>query len=130
MACNDKPPFKNQNFYESLCHALDGIYTIYKEERNFRKHLIVALLTISLGFLFSLSIQEWLWLLLAIFAVLVLEMVNTVVENTVDLIVDYHYHPLAKKIKDIAAGAVLMTSLFALIIGGIIFSSKIIALLV
>ena len=130
MVCKDKSPFKNKNFIESLGHAVDGIKVIFKEERNFRKHLLVSLLVVFWGMMCSLSCFEWLWLFVAIFSVLILEMLNTVVENMVDLIVDYHYHPLAKKIKDIAAGAVLLTSLFAAIVGGIIFISHFIKLFI
>lgn len=129
MACNDKKQTtKNHNFMLSLKHALEGIVVIYREERNFRKHLLAALIIVILGLLFKLHQQEWLWLFVAIFAVLILEMLNTIIENVVDLIVDYQFHPLAKKIKDIAAGAVLMTALFAVIVGGLIFIPHVIHL--
>lgn len=123
MACNDKDKqvTKNTNFIMSLRHALDGLVAIFKDERNFRKHLVVSVLVVILGIIFHLKPDEWLWIVVAIFAVLILEMVNTIIENMVDLIVDYRYHPLAKKIKDIAAGAVLVTAVFATIIGVLIF---------
>lgn len=128
MACNDKDKqvTKNTNFLMSLRHALDGLVDIYREERNFRKHLVVAILVVIAGLVVHLYTWEWLWMIVAIFAVIILEMVNTIIENVVDLIVDYKYHPLAKKIKDIAAGAVLVTAIFAVIIGLFVFLPHII----
>ena len=61
------------------------------------------------------------------FLVLLMEILNTVVENTVDL-VSPDYHPLAKKVKDMAAALVLITSFFALIVGGLILIPKLIKL--
>ena len=53
-----------------------------------------------------------------------MEFLNTIFENVVDLVTDYEYHPLAKKAKDIAAGAVLVTAFFAILIAAIIFLPK------
>ena len=71
--------------------------------------------------------MEWLWLLLSVFLVWIVEIVNTVFENVVDMFTDFHFHPIGKKIKDMAAGAVLMTAFFALIVAAIIFIPKILA---
>lgn len=117
---------KNTNFRQSLRHAIDGIKVMYHEERNFRKHLVVAAIMIVMGICFQLKQTDWLWLFVAIFSVIILESINTVTEALVDLITDYKYHPLAKKVKDVAAGAVLMTSFFAVIIGIFIFLPHII----
>ncbi|MFR4957112.1 MAG: diacylglycerol kinase family protein, partial [Enterococcus gallinarum] len=69
----------------------------------------------------------WLWLLLSVFLVWIVEIVKTVFENVVDMFTDFHFHPIGKKIKDMAAGAVLMTAFFALIVAAIIFIPKILA---
>lgn len=124
MDYNDKQVGKNKNFLTSLHYACEGIITAVKEERNMRKHIVCAVIALLAGWLFKLNISEWLWLLFVIFAVLVMEMVNTIFENTVDLIVGNKFHPLAKKIKDVAAGAVLLTSIFAVIVGCFIFIPK------
>ncbi|OJG38762.1 diacylglycerol kinase [Enterococcus dispar] len=105
--------------------AFTGIQTVFKEERNMRKHVFLGILAIIAGFIFRLSRFEWLWLLLAVFLVWLVEIINTVFENVVDMFTDFHFHPIGKKIKDMAAGAVLLTSVFAVIIGIILFLPKI-----
>ena len=75
--------------------------------------------------MFSISAIEWLFLLLAIFLVITLEIVNSAIENVVDLASDYHFSMLAKNAKDMAAGAVLMISGYAVLTGLIIFIPKI-----
>ncbi|HPR81096.1 MAG TPA: diacylglycerol kinase family protein [Enterococcus sp.] len=119
---------KNKYFINSVEFALTGIKTVYKDERNMRSHTVVAICVILLGFIFRLSQQEWLWVLLSIFLVIIMEIINTAFENVVDMVTNKHFHPLGKKIKDMAAGAVLITSVFALLIGAIIFLPKLIQL--
>lgn len=82
-----------------------------------------------MGVIFQLDRIEWLWLLLAVFLVWIVEIINTVFENVVDMFTDFHFHPIGKKIKDMAAGAVLVTACFAVIIGLILFVPKIYHLL-
>ncbi|QBP17983.1 diacylglycerol kinase family protein [Acetilactobacillus jinshanensis] len=118
---NDHQITKNKNFCQSLGHAWDGIIDLFKEERNFRFHTCAAMTVVVIGLILHVSLEDWSWLLVAIFAVLVMEGVNTVVENMVDLEVGHHYNLRAKHIKDIAAGCVLVTSFFAAIIGCIVF---------
>lgn len=124
MAYNDKQIGKNKNFLTALRHSLDGLRCIILEERNMRKHLLTALIVCAVGFFFQLRRQEWLWLILVIFIVFLSEVVNTITENIVDLIVGPHYNERAKKIKDMAAGMVLLASLLAVIVGLIIFLPK------
>jgi len=115
---------KNSNFFESLSHAFEGFNHIIKEERNMRFHLIFSLLVILLSVLLPMTIAEWLWVLLVVFLVIIIEIINTTVENLADLVtVDYNI--LAKKIKDMAAAAVLFTSSFSVVVGLIIFLPKI-----
>lgn len=121
MGLNDKQVNKNRNFFQSLVHALDGVYGLVSTERNFRKHIVLATIAVMMGIWLQLSINEWLWITLAIFVVVVAEVLNTVVEAIVDLIVGYHYHDGAKKAKDVAAGGVLIAACFAVIIGCLIF---------
>ena len=67
----------------------------------------------------------WLFLLMAVFLVIALEIVNSAIENVVDLASNYHFSMLAKNAKDMAAGAVLVVSCYALITGMIVFIPKI-----
>lgn len=120
--------WKNRHFLSSFNYALCGLKTVLKEERNFRFDVGAALVTIVLGIGLKISFDEWLWILLSIFLVLILEVVNSAIENVVDLATDYARHPLAKKAKDMAAGAVLLGAFFALIVACLIFISKILVL--
>ena len=132
MALQDKnteKKWKNRTVYASLEFALTGIITAFREERNLRKHAVSASLAIIFGFLFKISRIEWLFLLLAIFLVIFGEIINSAIENVVDLASEYHFSMLAKNAKDMAAGAVLFISLYAVIVGLMIFLPKIWALI-
>lgn len=117
--------WKNRTLTSSLEFALTGIFTAFKEERNMKKHAVSALLAVIAGLVFKVSVIEWLFLLLSIFLVITFEIVNSAIENVVDLASDYHFSMLAKNAKDMAAGAVLVVSCYALITGMIVFIPKI-----
>lgn len=119
---------KNKHFITSLEFSIQGIKTVFQEERNMRTHAVFGLMAILVAFLLGVSVLEWLWIFLAVFLVWIVEIINTVFENVVDMVTDHHFHPIGKKIKDMAAGAVLVTSIFAVIVGVIIFLPKIIEL--
>lgn len=91
--------------------------------------MISAILAIIAGTVFRISVTEWLFLLLAIFLVITFEIINSAIENVVDLASNYHFSMLAKNAKDMAAGAVLIISGYAVLTGLIIFVPKIIALI-
>ena len=105
---------------KSFQHAFCGILTSFVIGRNIKVHYIAALAAILGGLYFGISKVEFLFILLVSTQVICLEMVNTAIERTVDL-VTAEYHLYAKIAKDIAAGAVLVAAIFATIIGGIIF---------
>lgn len=116
---------KNKTFLQSFIHAFTGIKTVMEEERNMKYHVSFSVLIILLSAILGLSKVEWLILLITIFVVLITEIINTSFENLVDLVTNHEYHELAKKVKDMAAGAVLMTAILAIIVGSIIFIPKI-----
>ena len=122
---NNKRKWKNRDVVACLEFALTGIFTAFKEERNLRKHVLSALAVIVAGLIFDLSAIEWLFLFLSIFLVIAFEIVNSAIENVVDLASDYHFSMRAKNAKDMAAGAVLVVSGFAVVTGLIIFVPKI-----
>ena len=105
---------------KSFQHAFCGILTSFVIGRNIKVHYIAALAAILGGLYFGISKVEFLIILLVSTQVICLEIVNTAIERTVDL-VTVEYHLYAKIAKDIAAGAVLVAAIFATIIGGIIF---------
>ena len=122
---DNKRKWKNRDLISSLEFALTGIFTAIKEERNMRKHAVTALVVILAGFVFQVSRIEWLFLLMSIFLVVAFEIINSAIENVVDLASDYQFYMRAKRAKDMAAGAVLVISGFALIVGLIVFLPKI-----
>lgn len=111
-------------FLFSFSYAIQGIYHGIISERNLQFHSIVSVFVITLSFLLKLNQIEWIFVLICIFGMIVLELLNTAIERMVDLL-SPNYHPLAKQAKDVAAGAVLCYSLMTVIIGCIIFLPKI-----
>ena len=105
---------------KSFQHAFCGILTSFVIGRNIKVHYTAALAAVLSGLSFGISKVEFLIILLISAQVICLEMVNTAIERTVDLVTS-EYHLYAKIAKDIAAGAVLVAAIFATIIGGIIF---------
>lgn len=116
------------SFAESVGHALDGIEYTTVHERNFRIELLFAILVSIASFIFQVSIAEWVVLVLTIGLVLALELLNTAIERTVDLVTK-DYLELAKHAKDAAAGAVFVMSIFSVVIGVSIFLPKLLALI-
>ena len=114
-------------FYKSFGYAISGIIQCIQKERNIKIHLVFMFLVIICGFLFRLSITEWLVCILLFGLVISLELVNTAIEAVVDLCTQ-EYHPLAKIAKDTAAGAVLISAIASVVIGLIIFVPKILSL--
>ncbi|MDA3964446.1 MULTISPECIES: diacylglycerol kinase family protein [Enterococcus] len=125
MDLKDKQVEKNKHFMTSVEFAIQGVKTVFDEERNMKTHVVFGIFALIAGVIFQLSQNEWLWLFLAIFLVWIVEILNTVFENVVDMFTDFHFHPIGKKIKDMAAGAVLLTACFAVIVGLILFVPKI-----
>ena len=105
---------------KSFQHAFCGILTSFVIGRNIKVHYTAALAAVLGGLSFGISKVERLIILLISAQVICLEMVNTAIERTVDLVTS-EYHIYAKIAKDVAAGAVLVAAIFATIIGGIIF---------
>lgn len=112
----------------SFGYAFKGIGYAAATQLNFRIHLVAALLAIGLGFAVRLSINEWLWIILCIALVLILELVNTAIEALTDL-ASPGYHELAGHAKDVCAAAVVLAAAFAVITGLIIFLPKLLLLL-
>ncbi|TKC01793.1 diacylglycerol kinase family protein [Pedobacter cryotolerans] len=109
----------------SFAYAIKGLNYTFRSQLNFKIHCFGGLLAIILGFLVDLNSYEWLWIILSIAMVIILELVNTAIEILVDL-VSPEYHPKAETIKDVAAASVLIGALMALIIGLFIFVPKLI----
>lgn len=100
--------------------AFEGIVIALKEEKNLQYDACIALIVVICGCFFKVTLQEWCFLIFAISQVLIAEMVNTLVENIVDVLFPM-YHSTAKKIKDMSCGMVLIACIFSAILGLMIF---------
>lgn len=109
-----------KKFWHSFRFAAQGIAAAFKSELNMKVHSCFAVLVLAAAAVFRLPPSSWMRLLLAITLVLAAELLNTAVEATIDL-VSPEIHPLAKKAKDTAAGAVLLAAVFAVITGIYVF---------
>ena len=107
-------------FLRSFIYALKGIRVSWRDQRSLKIQSIIALMTAVAGYYFDITLTEWCFVLFAIGLVLALEMVNSAIEGLVDL-VTREYNELAGKVKDIAAGAVLLASVIAVMIGILVF---------
>jgi len=109
-------PYENRNLLASVRCASQGLWHVLRSERNARYHVIAAFLVLVLSAWLRLPALGWCLVIVAITLVFVGEMLNTVVERLVDLSVSTP-HPLAGQAKDVAAGAVLVASVAAALIG-------------
>lgn len=110
-----------RKFKKSFSHALRGLRYAVAKEKNFQNELIVALLVVIAMVYFQVTRGEAVVLFLIVMAVLLAELMNTVMERIMDILKP-RIHPFAKLIKDLMAAIVLLTSIFAVIIGLIIFT--------
>ena len=112
---------------KSFHYAFSGLKTAWQEEHNFRVHCTAAIIAITLSFVLHIRTHEWIAILFSIGFVFVCELFNTALENIADFICPEN-NPNIKKIKDIAAAAVMISSITALLIGLLIFIPKLISL--
>lgn len=110
-------------FFKSFGYASEGLLHAFKSERNFKVHIFAAVIVIFAGLMTGLSMSEWLMIIILIGGMLALEMLNSAIERTVDIIT-VNRNPLAKQAKDLAAGAVLIFAITSAIIGLLIFIPK------
>ena len=111
----------------SFKYAFEGIFSSFKSERNMKIHFTIMLLVIIFGFIFKISMLEWIICIFCFAMVIGAEMFNTAIETVVDIAMPYR-NDKAKIAKDVAAGAVLVFAIASAIIGLIIFLPKIINL--
>jgi len=104
-------------------HAFKGIFLVLKQERNFQIHIIASILAITVGYFLQIDRYDWLIMIITISVVLAAEMINSAVEYLCDF-VSPDFNEKIKVVKDISAGAVLITAICALIIGLVIFGPK------
>lgn len=112
------------NRIKSVGYAIRGAMVLLKKEASIKVQFFLALLITAAGFYFDISLTEWIVQLLAIGLVMSIEGINTAVEEIANFIHPEHNNKIGL-IKDIAAGSVFFASVFAIIIGLIIYLPKI-----
>ncbi len=117
--------FQSRSFKRSVMFALNGVRLAFRSQRNFRKHLLIAILTFSIAFLLHVEILEFCMIIFANMFVLIIEMINSVIEFVIDAYYKNKWAKLAKLSKDIAAGAVLLSAVASITISCLIFGNKI-----
>jgi len=107
---------RNQTWWQSFKNAINGLIFAFKTQRNFKVHLGISILVLIFSLWLSISLEKFLFLLLAIFLGLTVEMVNTAFEKTLDA-VNGSYDPKIKIAKDVAAGMMLLMAIGLSLIG-------------
>ena len=120
---------KHQSFsiikrLKSFSYAFNGMKILIKEEHNARIHLFATIIVLLAGFVFRISTNEWIAIILSIGFVISLEIINSAIENIADFISPEKNEKI-KKIKDLSAAGVLISAITSFVIGLIIFVPKI-----
>ena len=120
-----KSKLKNKPIVRKFAYALYGLKTSLKEEKSLVIHLVIALLTFIVSGVLKINVTQWAIVVTMVGIVISSELMNTAIENTVDLI-SFKYNINVKKIKDIAAAATFILALAAVVVGLLIFVSRIV----
>ena len=116
-----------KRFLNSIKYSVDGLVNAYQNEQSLWLHAMCTIIIVILGFLLQIKFYEWAVIVIALVVVLAVELLNTAIEATVDLITK-EIHPLAKVAKDCGSAAAFVSSIMVFIICCFIFIPKIIAL--
>lgn len=120
---------QRKNPLQIFVHAWNGLTILFTQEKNIRTHAVIGFAVILMGLFFNIERYEWIAIVGATGMVLVAESINTTIERLADHITP-EQHPNIKNVKDLAAGAVLLSAIIAVIIGIIIFAERIFALII
>lgn len=115
----------NDDIVASFNNAINGIIESINTERNLKVHIIIGILVLALSFILNFTRVELILISITIVLVIVAELINTAIETLTDLACDGKYNELAKKTKDISAGAVLVMALNSVFVGYLIIYPKI-----
>jgi diacylglycerol kinase (ATP) len=119
-------PFTFTGRIRSFRVALSGIATMLKSQHNAWIHALATVVVCVAGLSLGLSTSEWCWIVLAIVAVWAAEALNTAFEFLADVTTP-EFHPLVKQAKDVAAGAVLLSSVGSVVIGVLVLGPHLVA---
>lgn len=113
--------YKSQGFINTFRNARKGMRLSLKAEQNIRIHILAGSVALAAGFFFHFSTVKFCILLLTIVMVISAEMMNSAIEFALDSIYHNRYSRMVGMAKDIAAGAVMIVTVAALMIGALLF---------
>ncbi len=114
---------RNWRFIKALGYAVEGVSYAIRTQPNMRFHVFAAVVVLIIGGVLLRTPVEWALIILAIGFVWVTELLNTSIEAMVDLL-SPEIRERAKVAKDVAAGAVLVASMVAVGVGGVVFGAR------
>jgi diacylglycerol kinase (ATP) len=120
---SSKEPFSLSSRLKSFVYAFNGLKTFFRTEHNSWIHLTAATGAVIFGKLLVLNTYEWCLLMIAIGLVIMAEIFNSAIELLTDMI-SPEYNDMAKKVKDLAAGGVIIAAIVAFFVGVFIFIPK------
>ncbi len=114
-----KDPFL-VHYLKSTKYSLEGIWAAFREERSLKFYFFCFALVHLLGLIYQIRFVEWLWIWGVFLLILCVELLNTAIENVVDLVTK-EKNPYAKKAKDCGSGATFVTVILGIVVFGFIF---------
>jgi diacylglycerol kinase len=115
---------KPRSIKEGFQNAFSGLLWAFKNQLNFKLHILSLLLVFMLSLFFKLNITEWLLIISVSFMVITLELINTSIEQTTDAITT-EFNPYVKRAKDMSAASVLIYAIYAVLVAVLIFLPKV-----
>ena len=113
--------------WSSTKYSLEGLKYAFLNEKSLTLYTVLSFIAIIIAFLLKISTNQWICLLLSLGVVLTIELINTAIEATVDM-VTVEYNPLAKVAKDCGSAATFVSTVIAVVVALVIFVPKVIAL--
>ncbi len=121
--------FSTNNFIKSINYAIRGLRLMFKSQKNFRRQLLFAVIVFLFAWFLKFNYIEFCIVIISVSLVLLAEMLNSVIEFTIDSYTKNKYSKLVEMAKDMAAGTVLFATMISTLLGSILFINKIILLL-
>ena len=117
--------FKSSGFRESVSNAIHGLKLTFFSQRNFVIEVIISIIVLVVALLLKFSVTDFCLVILMIAIVLVCELLNSIIEFTLDAVYKNNYSRLVEMAKDMSAGMVLLVAIISVIFGAILYGSYI-----
>ncbi len=111
-------------WFKKFFYAFKGFFSSVKEEKSMIVHIILIIITTAIGIGLKIAVQAWVPLILVFGGVVSTELMNTALENVIDM-VSFEYNINAQKAKDIAAASTLVVSIVSVIVALLVFVPRI-----